>query len=1216
MSQHQSQSNLNLLCDIDSNFVVAKVSGHSNSNNSRGKHSITKTQDKSYCDGNNKSNMILNHPHNHPTSNHINNNVNFNFARVSIKQIKSKIQLNNSTYSLTLLESSAIPANVVCSISSMLTGNNIETTIANENSNLVFSNNNNNDDVSTVTNTIDNCDSINNKHLIKCKSITDLSEQSNNPIVIGVEANDNNDDENNYNDERNSNAWNAKHNKINLINNQSTSNSSNSNNNNLNICEASTVAVDDDKDDESGTNANNEFVQQKLNTTSGCLRNKPIDNNDNINDNDDMLFRSNFHENNLNNCVETSTGTATPTIIPPTMPLVSSEKPQRAANLTVSSSCSSTSNENNNAIVVKNGRGELVGGDDDMELTDEEKLLNVNQKRNTNPFLINNIQLERNNQHDVKLTSSESTMNEEIIENKTATCSLECNETMHVHSNEISKHIQLQSTSIPIEMVAVDSSTMLTTKTRLKARGSIVVHEKHPITSNSCIEDYQDNSFLDYDEEDSDEFCKSEIFDVPNSGKVLLETKAAVNIDDIKYNRQIYDATTTTATTATTKSRKFNNRFKINQNDQPTSIMNDNDNSFIIKSAIPTCSFQRQDYRQPGEIPDNDDNTGNNNKKFFTSNKKPKSGDLFHMPSFSKTGKTPTLKHANLNYPNKTCHGDVIGCPNDRKYFEKIHSKAKYQLIKLGQKCKILTHHQPTTVSTIPGGGSMGNVKTTIIKTNTNHRKKYQYYNEINKSYQLDDFIRSTHLLNGDNNEDMTQQQHQHHNDDLNNRNSVVYKTYKSEIDLTRNLTYLNAFLNDNFDREPTTTVAVATPTKKQSKSKNHHNHHHKRAKSCSKNINYITTTTASNANDQLTMINGTADESIDGEITPRPSIAYCNDDNVTSSSFEYQASMKRPKREIHEQISGEKSGRSNTTSSSLSSSDYASVYSGPTNGTKDNNGRSHHGQVSDRAGAVGAGGKLISTPEESLEFYDRSFVDRSPRQKRKPKIRSRRSSQPIPEHTNALPYEDIDDQIMLFDESNFVELKNNMKKFHPDLYNSVPQFEDLNAIDFYENPNYHHYNGEADNEAYHTYGGSGNGQLSSSYNDQSNIQHQDYLEHFNVQQQLLDHGDVAGTSAEQLSNGFLMTNGYGYGSSNNRQNSTSLIHPKHGNTPRDFYYNSQSTGNTQNDVYGSRKLFQNTQNPAITPTASTSATYGHPHRVIVSKSKKQKGELVLEYEC
>lgn len=1194
MSQHQSQSNLNLLCDIDSNFVVAKVSGHSNSNNSRGKHSITKTiQDKTICDGNNKSNMILNHPHNHPTSKHNNNNVNFNFARVSIKQNKSKIQLNNSTYSLTLLESSAIPA--VVGISSMLTGNNIETTIANKNSNLVFSNNKNNDDITTVTNTIDNCDSINKKHLIKTKSIIDLSEQSNNPIVSGGEA----DDDDNYNDEKNSNVWNAKYNKINLINNQNTSN------NNLDICLASTVAVDDDKDDESATNANNEFVQQQLNTTSGYLKSNSTDNND------DMLFRSNFHENNLNNCVETSTETATQTIIPPTMPLASSEKPQRAANLTVSSSCSSTSNENNNAIVVKNGRELVGGGDDDMELTDEEKLLNVNQKRNTNPFLINNVlELEGNNQHDVKLTTSESTMNEEIIENKTATSSLECSEA-NVQSNEISIHIQLQSTSIPIEMVAVDSSSMLTTKTRFKARGSIVLHEKHPITSNSCIED---NSFLDYEKEDSDEFCKSEIFDIPNSGKVFLDTKTAVNVD----NEQIYDATTT----ATTKSRKFNNRFKINQNDQATSIMNDNDNSFVIKSAIPTCSFQRQDYRQPGEIPDNDDNIGNNNKKFFTSNKKVKSGDLFHMPSFSsKTGKTPSLKHANLNYPNKTCNGDVIGCPNDKKYFEKIHSKAKYQLIKLGQKCKILTHHQPTTVSTIPGGGSMSNVKTTIIKTNTNHRKKYQYYNEINKSYQLDDFIRSTHLLNGHNNEDMAQQQHQH-NDGLNNRNSVVYKTYKSEIDLTRNLTYLNAFLNDNFDRElTTTTVAIGTPTKKQSKSKNHHNHHHKRAKSCSKNINYITTTTtttASNANDQLTMINdvdfnGIADESIDGEITPRPSIAYCNDDNVTSSSFEYQASMKRPKREIQDQMSGEKSARSNTTSSSLSSSDYASVYSGPTNGIKDNNGRSHHGQLNETRGVAG---KLISTPEESLQFYDRSFVDRSPRQKRKPKIRSRRSSQPIPEHTNALPYEDIDDQIMLFDESNFVELKNNMKKYHPDLYNSVPQFEDLNEIDFYENPNYHHYNGEADNEAYHLYGGSGNGQLSSSYNDQSNIQHQDYLEHFNVQQQLLDHGDIAGTSAEQLSNGFLMTNGYGYGSSNIRQNSKSLIHPKHGNTPRDFYYNSQSNGNTQNDVYGSRKLFQNTQNPVITPTASTSATYGHPHRVIVSKSKKQKGELVLEYEC
>ena len=1182
MSQHQSQSNLNLLCDNNSNFVVAKVSGHSNSNNSRGKHSITKIQDKINCDGNNKSNMISNHPHN-PTSKHNNNNGNINFARVSIKQMKSKIQLNNSTYSLTLLES----ATSAVGISSMLTGNNTETIIANKNSNLILSNN---DDISTVTSTNNNCDSNVNKHFIKSKSITDFTEQSINPIVFSVEA----DDAKNCNDEINSSVWNAKHNKINLINNQNTTN------NNLNICEASTVALDDDKDDESGTNSNNKFVQQKLSTTSGCLRNNSTDNNN------DMLFHSHFQENNLNNCIETSTtATATPTIIPPTLPLASSEKPQRIANLTVSSSCSSTSNENNNAILVKNGQ--LVSGDDDMELTDEEKLLNVNQKRNTNPFLINNIQLEGNNQHDVKLTSSETTMNEEIIENKTATSSLECNE-INVQTNGILKHIQLQTTSIPIEMVAVDSCSMLTTKTQLKARSSIIPHEKQTITSNSGIENHQDNSFLDYDEEDSDEFCKSEIFDNPNSVKMLLEhNKTAVNVDDKKYNRQKYE---------TTQSWQLNNRFKINQNDQPTSIMNDNDNSFIIKSAIPTCSFQRQDYRLPGEIPDND--TTGNSRKFFTSNKKPKSGELFHMPSFSKTGKTPTLKHANLNYPNKTCHNDVIGCANDKKYFEKIHSKAKYQLIKLGQKCKILTHHQPTTVSTIPGGGSMSNVKTTIIKTNTNHRQKYQYYNEINKSYQLDDFIRTTHLLNGDKNEDLTQQQQQ--SDDLNNRNSVVYKTYKSEIDLTRNLTYLNAFLNDNFDREPTTTtVAITTPTKKQSKSKNHHNHHHKRAKSCSKNINYITSTTiaTSNANDQLTMINdvhfnGIVHESIDGELTPRPSIAYCNDDNVTSSSFEYQASIKRPKKEMQEQMSGEKSGRSNTTSSSLSSSDYASVYSGPTNVIKDNNGR-NHGQVNE---SRVAGGKLISTPEETLEFYDRSFVDRSPRQKRKPKLRTRRSSQPIPEHTNTLPYDDIDDQIMLFDESNFVELKNNMKKFHPDLYNSVPQFEDLNAIDFYENPNYHHYNGEGDNEIYNPYSDSGNGQLSSSYNDQTNVHHQDYLEHFNVQQQLLDHGGGAGTSVEQISNRFLMTNGYGYGSSNNRQNTTSLIHPKHSNTPRDFYYNSQSTGNTQNDVYGSRKLLKNTQNSAVAPTTSTNTTYGHPHRVIVSKSKKQKGELVLEYEC
>lgn len=311
-------------------------------------------------------------------------------------------------------------------------------------------------------------------------------------------------------------------------------------------------------------------------------------------------------------------------------------------------------------------------------------------------------------------------------------------------------------------------------------------------------------------------------------------------------------------------------------------------------------------------------------------------------------------------------------------------------------------------------------------------------------------------------------------------------------------------------------------------------------------------------------------DESIDDDCVGRQ---FC-DGNVTSSSFEYTAVKEMRARKDQPESIGGGGNKSNTTSSSLSSSDYASVYSG---GSKE-------------GGCVKS--KLISTPEESIEQHDES--QQKGKQKR---VRSRRSSQPIPEHTNAAF--DESEPYMLFDEANFVELKNNMKKFHPDLYNSVPQFEDLNAIDFYENPQYHQYDGETLINPYASETTPTNKrQLSASYNDRSGVHHQDYLEHFQ-RQQLLGHDD---------GDGYTMKNAF-YGTGHVRpRTSTISAHPKHNEASREVYYN-QSVGSA-NDLYDARKFPQKPHSQSIAPP------YGHPHRVIVSKSKKQRGELVLEYEC
>lgn len=1000
-----------------------------------------------------------------------NNSNNFNFARVSLKTIKSKIKLNGS-YSLTLLQHASSAA--------ASGGGSGAKEMANNSRNSMFSSNQ--DKIIYNSNSIDN-----NKNLIKSKSITGcLNDAATKEAIDDVPSGDK--------------RFQCNENRINSISYE------NGNENHSGICDRSVAG--DDKGNGIIEDENDEFGRQIAAGEPNGSRSVDT------------------HRFAMENEIDGADSKGSDLIGLKSSKTVNPREKQ-TIDATISSSCSSTSNENNNEIIVlkcdagQSNDNENISGDDG-----EKKLLNVTHKRNTNPFL-NGI----SEMADGELTGLVPAASEaSIVANENAALDGDRKFDIEVQPSgnferpspmEISSESRFRNLKLP--------------------HGSSV----------SWIEDYQEKNLLDYD---SDELCNSEIFGIrENFSQKCPKTPA----NDL-------------ATTSR------DDKIRRNFDNDSTEQINDNDQSYIVKSAIPTCPFQRQDYKRPGESDADitDDSEQRRERKLFKLSKKP--GNLFNIPSFGKTnGKsTPTLKHVNLHYPDKTCSSAVVDCPSEKKYFEKFHSKAKYQLIKLGQKCKILTHHPPT--ATLPS--RMGNVRTTIIKTNTNHRKKYQYYNEINKSYQLDDFIRTTHLLDGNGAEDTCHNDIDADNDGRpsangENRNSVIYKSYKSEIDLTRNLTYLDAFLNEHFEREPLT----IEPSEQSPQAKNNPRHkQHKRMKSCSKNINYSTNVIR---HDQAApVINDTnfdgIDESIDGDCGGRQ---FC-DGNVTSSSFEYTAvKEKKTRKELQQEIV---SGKSNTTSSSLSS-DYASVYSG--------------GSKEGRAAASDVKSKLISTPEESIEYYDASVVAKQNKQKRG---RSRRSSQPIPEHTNA--YQDDDcDQFLLFDEANFVEIKNNMKKFHPDLYRSVPQFEDLNAIDFYENPQFGQYDGETLINPYASEATQTNKrQLSSSFNDRS-IQHQDYLEHFQ-QQQMLGHDDI-----DMNSNGYAVKNAF----YNNMRPRTSTVssHSKHNDMSREAYYN-QSLGSA-NDLYDARK------HPPKSHSQSTQP-YGHPHRVIVSKSKKQRGELVLEYEC
>lgn len=489
--------------------------------------------------------------------------------------------------------------------------------------------------------------------------------------------------------------------------------------------------------------------------------------------------------------------------------------------------------------------------------------------------------------------------------------------------------------------------------------------------------------------------------------------------------------------------------------------ININDRSFISKSAIPTCSFQRQDYNRPPETVDvavKSDAKGQ--AKLFNLSRK--SCNWFTIPLFAKTKdkSIPSLKHANLHYPDKTSKTPSVS--NDRNF----HTRAKYQLIKLGQKCKVLT---------LERAGSGHHVRTTVIKTNTNHRKKYQHYNEINKSYRLDDFIRTTHLLSG------IAEHNPNHNDvETNNggfqhphaerRNSVIYKSYKSEIDLTRNLTYLDAFLNEHFERERS---AIKTSEKPFKLENNSCQNSHKRVKSCSKDINYLKN--VAQHGQTAPMINDLHfDESIDGDYSDSQFLGG----NVTSTSFEFSAVNERKSRKLKQEMVNDMV-KLHTTSSSFSS-DYASVYSG--------------GSRESRAGANSEVEKLLSTPEE---FYNCDPT----LQKKQKRLQLRRLSQPIPEHLEG----NDGSNFLLSEEASFAELKTNMSN----VYNSVPQFEDT---DFNENFPYHYgcrvlKNPDAIGSALRE-----KPKLSASFNER-NVHHQDYLEHF--QEQMLSHDDNERTSSD-----------------------------------------------------------------------------------------------------
>uniref|UniRef100_A0A182QVU9 Ig-like domain-containing protein n=1 Tax=Anopheles farauti TaxID=69004 RepID=A0A182QVU9_9DIPT len=280
-------------------------------------------------------------------------------------------------------------------------------------------------------------------------------------------------------------------------------------------------------------------------------------------------------------------------------------------------------------------------------------------------------------------------------------------------------------------------------------------------------------------------------------------------------------------------------------------------------TAVPTRFFQRQDYLQPALDfpPDRSTRTkldverarrrthtkrrwlGGGKRAKAPSNVPDESGkesgsDLpsttFHLPALFGGGsdhsgkRPPQLKNINLHFPNKTSHQQqhqqqhelstgrtpVVGGAsnptlptgyqqlalpiatprNERRYF----SKAKSHFLRLGQKWRLLSASGPGKHRAHP------------------HQHPHQH--QLVSSYNLDDLIKATHRYGQE-------------NESANLSQKIVYKSYKSELDLTKNLAYLDTFLNERFDG-----VQEQEPARDRQRTLGRGGYsRHKRAKSCSK---------------------------------------------------------------------------------------------------------------------------------------------------------------------------------------------------------------------------------------------------------------------------------------------------------------------------------------------------------------------------------------------
>lgn len=526
--------------------------------------------------------------------------------------------------------------------------------------------------------------------------------------------------------------------------------------------------------------------------------------------------------------------------------------------------------------------------------------------------------------------------------------------------------------------------------------------------------------------------------------------------------------------------------------------------SYSTIGGIPTCPFQRQDYSKPDD--DDLEMDTNNIDANPTKKSKRERKDLFGFSLHrDKCGgkMMPSIRKFNISYPNKTKNsGDISPKDVDKNLF-------KNSLIKIGQKCGL----------------------------------------RLNKSPEKRPFNQNVRTIVVENQFDATATTSTNQVNELHTK--AAYKSYKSEIDLTRNLQYLDAFLNENFDKisQPKGSCSIGKITRRK-------RYGHKRAKSCSKNmdsdkefISFEVTDTADPTvlpkQNEFTRFQDEDNLKITYPASTTTSSYYYRPNNLrmrpannvsSSDSFSTYNSKKskvhtKPAKEMlysMEIMNCDKSGKSNTTSSSLSS-DYASVYSP--------SGSAYH-PFTDHRHKTSYDQQQLDSIEKCSQMHATSSSSSSRYEKRsltnstdnflnidKTFLPATTPSPPLPHSSNHHRHRSID----------------HFESTQPDIHDKI-KYQ-------YENQLPHH---------------------------------EDYLKHY-----------------QQLSKSTI----------------GSISHfPSHNS-----YTNYRSTSMSNGSSYGHHQYQTNattTGTTVVTPPTTTTQNQNYSHRVIVSKSRKQRGEVVLEYEC